>query len=121
MAAPILNRRIAFRTVDARLRLNLKQEEAAAVCGLHRNTLNRIEHAKGCSVESLYRLARGLNLNLDNLLEFRKPATSQQLELWPIRRRKRPYYARRKSVQGDRSRRSDDLFLLPVCVGSQRS
>lgn len=118
MAATILDKRIAIRVMKARAELALSQCKLAKLAGVHRNTLNRIERAEGCSVESLYKLARTLEMSVDSLVEYRKPRFGSQLELWPNKERMRPPYAR-KPVQSDVSRGSNGLYALPARVGSQ--
>lgn len=119
MALTILDKRIASRIRNARAELQLTQSEVCRLAGIHRNTLNRLEHGGGCSIESLYRLARALEISLDSLLEYRKPLTAAQLELWPNQEKARAPYAR-KPVQSDLRGKSDGLYGMPACVGFKR-
>lgn len=118
MAATILDKRIAVRVVKARSNLALSRCKLAKLAGVHRNTINRIERAEGCSVESLYKIARTLEISIDTLVEYRKPKIGSQLELWPNKQKMRVPYAR-KLVQSAVPRGSNGMYSLPARVGSQ--
>ncbi|QCZ47125.1 helix-turn-helix transcriptional regulator [Levilactobacillus brevis] len=63
---PLNNRSLpsAFAVVQARKQAKLTQEELAALTGLRRLTIIRIENGQNTSVESLEKIARALNMKL---------------------------------------------------------
>ncbi|MHA6973654.1 helix-turn-helix domain-containing protein [Levilactobacillus brevis] len=62
----------AIAVVKARKKAKLTQEELANLTGLRRGTITRIENGQNTSVESLERIAKALNMELNITISDKK-------------------------------------------------
>lgn len=107
---------IGLRILKTRQARKMTALKLAALAGVHRNTVSRIEAGERQPLlENLWRICRVLGISLDSLFEEVKPAAGVQLEFeWPRRE-----YGTSK-LSGKANRGSNDLPAVRSRLGSQR-
>jgi len=63
-------RKIGYNLRKYREMKSVTQEELSILCGLHRNYIGSVEKgSRNISIKSLDKIAKGLNININKLLE----------------------------------------------------
>lgn len=110
------DQRLGLRILESRQARKMTALQLAALAGVHRNTISRIE-AGECQplLENLWRICRVLGISLDSLFDEPKPAVDVQLTfVWPRRG-----YGKSK-LSGERNRGSVHLPIVRFGMGLQR-